>query len=247
MDDFSSPKLRRAWLSGYRASDVEVLLVQFRMRVTGLQRELDSLKDRLLRTESERDGARAFADELAAEREVAIRAGRTQVEQMLEEARLDAARIRAAAALEEERARTRVEELLKLRDTLATTIRTVSRDFERTMDGVEEQAPPEPEPAPVLPDVVSAPPTGDLFDRRVELEAGPFEDFASLAAFEQALGGLSKVEDVYIRRFEGDQATIEVTLHEPAHLLDEMNARLPYRLTVDVAEHDRIAVKVGDA
>jgi hypothetical protein len=248
MDDFSSPKLRRAWLSGYRTADVEVLLAQFRMRVTGLGRELDNLKDRLLRTESERNEARAVANELSAEREVAIRAGRTQVEQMLEEARLDAARIRAAAALEEERTRTRVEELLKLRDTLATTIRSVTRDFERTMDGVEEPAQtPEPEPAPVLPQVLRAPHTGDLFDRRVELEAGPFEDFASLAAFEQALGGLSKVEDVYIRRFEGDQATMEVTLHEPAHLLDEMTARLPYRLTVDVAEHDRIAVKVGDA
>jgi hypothetical protein len=250
MDDFSTPKLRRAWLSGYRVSDVEVLLAQFRMRVTGLQRELDSLKDRLLRTESERDGARTLVAELSAERETAIRAGRTQVEQMLEEARLDAARIRAAAALEEERTRTRVEELLKLRDTLATTIRSVTRDFERTMAGVEEPpaAEPTPEPAPVapaVPDVFPAAHTGDLFDRRVELEAGPFEDFASLAAFEQALGGLSKVEDVYIRRFEGDQATIEVTLHEPAHLLDEMNARLPYRLTVDVAEHDRIALKVG--
>jgi hypothetical protein len=180
-----------------------------------------------------------------------MRAGRTQVEQMLEEARLDAARIRAAAALEEERARTRVEELLKLRDTLATTIRSVTRDFERTMAGVDEPAPApepprEPEPAaPVAREISYASRTGDLFDRRVELEAGPFEDFASLAAFEQALVGLSKVEDVYIRRFEGDQATIELTLHEPAPLLDEMNERLPYRLTVDVAEHDRIALQVG--
>jgi hypothetical protein len=84
-----------------------------------------------------------------------------------------------------------------------------------------------------------------MFDGRVELLVGPFDDFASLSAFERALGSLPKIEDVYIRRFADDRATIDVTLQEPASLIEDMTKRLPYRLDVQHADVDRIAVTVS--
>src|SRR5262249_18637137 len=102
------------------------------------------------------------------------------------------------------------------------------------------------EPAEVAEMPVPAP-ARDVFDCQIELDAGPFNDFAALAAFERALGSLPKVEDVYIRRFEGDRAIIDVTLEEPAPLLESMAERLPYRLDIQSAVADRISMTVSSA
>jgi hypothetical protein len=215
MHDHSPPKLRRSWLSGYRVADVEVLRARLELTIAHLTQSLETVRARLAESEAERERLATEVPERA----------RAQADGLLEAARLDAARIRATAALEEQQARTRVDELLRLQETLATTIRRVTSDFEHTMS----DEPPPPGPAA----------------RTVELQAGPFRDFASLSAFEDALGTLSKVEEVYVRRFEGDRATIEVTLgEEPAALVDEMTARLPYTLSVDRTDADRIAVHV---
>jgi len=246
MHDHSPLKLRRSWLSGYRVSDVAVLRARLELTISHLPQALDAARARLAESEAERERLATEGSALA----------RARADELVEEARVDAARIRAAAALEEQEARTRVEELLRLQKTLATTIRAVTHDFERAMAGAEEPAPeqePEPEPAPAPtpipaptpPPPPPPPPAARGFARTVELEAGPFRDFASLSAFEDALGTLSKVDEVYVRRFEGDRATIELTLdEEPAALLDEMAARLPYTLSVDRADADRIAVHV---
>lgn len=249
MHDHSPLKLRRSWLSGYRASDVAVLRARLELTIAHLTQALEASRARLAESEAERERLEAEGSALA----------RARADELLEAARLDAARIRAAAALEEQEARTRVQELLRLQDTLAKTIRGVTRDFERAMAGAEEPAPepeperepdPEPEAVPIpipvpTPPPPPPPPAAQGFARTVELEAGPFRDFASLSAFEDALGTLSKVDEVYVRRFEGDRATIEVTLDEESTaLIDEMTARLPYTLSVDRADADRIAVHV---
>ena len=73
---------------------------------------------------------------------------------------------------------------------------------------------------------------GKLFDTAIELDAGPFGDLGSLTAFEQALAALPGVSEVYIRGFEAGRATIDLSLHAPAPLLEEMTERLPYVLDV---------------
>ena len=60
-----------------------------------------------------------------------------------------------------------------------------------------------------------------VFETRLELDAGPFSDFAALSAFERALAHLPKVEDVYVRRLADDRALIELTLNKVATLADD--------------------------
>lgn len=84
-----------------------------------------------------------------------------------------------------------------------------------------------------------------LFETRVELDAGPFTDFAALSAFERALAHLPKVEDVYVRRLADDRALIELTLSEPAPLLTEMRASLPYSIDVRSANRSKLVVNVA--
>jgi len=111
-------------------------------------------------------------------------------------------------------------------------------------------APPLPADALAIPAAPPPPPTSPavesegIFDTRVELDAGPFSDFAALSAFERALAHLPKVEDVYVRRLADDRALIELTLAEPAALLDSMRTALPYHLDVKSANRSRIVVNV---
>jgi hypothetical protein len=85
------------------------------------------------------------------------------------------------------------------------------------------------------------------FEGRVELDAGPFGDFAALSSFERSLSRLGGVEDVYVRRFSGDRALIELTLAHPLALLAEMRDHMPYGLDVQAIEAGRLAVTVAVA
>jgi hypothetical protein len=134
-----------------------------------------------------------------------------------------AADLRAEIARRTNEASAEVEELLKLRARLRA----------ETAGSPAVALPPTPAPTP---EVAESGRRGSVFDTFVEVEAGPFVDFAALSAFERALGRGEKVNDVYIRRFAQERATIEVTLSEPAPLLDGLQGVLPNAF--DVIEED---------
>jgi DivIVA protein len=106
-------------------------------------------------------------------------------------------------------------------------------------------APPPPQAPPARPVVVPDTEPEPLFETRVELDAGPFSDFAALSAFERALAHLPKVEDVYVRRLADDRALIELTLSEAAPLLETMRATLPYSIDVRSANRAKLVVNVA--
>jgi DivIVA protein len=111
-------------------------------------------------------------------------------------------------------------------------------------------APPPPvTPLPVSPPPVSPPPPAayeePVFEKRLELDAGPFSDFAALSAFERALGHLPEVEEVYVRRLADDRALIELTLNKVAPLLQTMRESLPYALDVRSASRSKIVLNVS--
>jgi DivIVA protein len=267
-DPPTTPNLRRAWFSGYRPVDVETLLSKFGARVSDLWGEVQALRGTVDELEFERGRLREqLAEVRGRERKLIESSAEQHPDRVLEEARaqalaivdaaqLDATRIRGEAGLEADTARAQVDELLRMRDTLAGTVRAVVREFESLVGRIDRGDPapvprtlhaaPEPAAAPAAPATEAPSANGTtVFDGRVELHVGPFDDFASLSAFERALGSLPKIEDVYIRRFADDRATIDVTLQEPASLIDDMTKRLPYRLDVQQADVDRIAVTLS--
>jgi hypothetical protein len=117
-------------------------------------------------------------------------------------------------------------------------------------------APPPPPPPPAAsyqppPPVAQAPPPPEqpapeepLFETQVELDAGPFPDFASLASFERALARLPRIDDVYVRRLADDRALIELTLSEPTDLLSAMRESLAYDLQVRSVSRTKLVVDV---
>jgi hypothetical protein len=290
MDDLSTHKLRRAWFSGYRVADVEILVAQMSLRLSQLAGDLGMTRARLEEAERERRELAALLDSAhrrevelierasaaEAERDEAVREALSRATHTIDEAQLDAARIRADATLDAERARGQVDELLRLRDTLVQTMRGVISDFDYAVGRVEKGEsvlPAEPTAAPVeaaangngnghanghgngngngngaahvaLP---RGPEDEQRFEGRVELDAGPFGDFAALSSFERSLSRLGGVEDVYVRRFSGDRALIELTLAHPLALVAEMRDQMPYGLELEAIEPGRLAVTVAVA
>jgi len=84
MDDPTpTPKLRRAWLAGYRVGDVEVLLAELRFKVTHLRDETQRLTVRLTEVERHRAELEQRAEPDPAPVEVAATA-EVEVEEVLE-------------------------------------------------------------------------------------------------------------------------------------------------------------------
>jgi DivIVA protein len=165
-----------------------------------------------------------------------------------------AARARADANRRLEETGGELNELLRLRESLVRSMRGVVGEFHDALARVERGdrlyavplEPPAGPPPPPPPETPPAPPPAaaeaspaepaahedPLFETRVELDAGPFADFASLSTFERALARMPGVDDVYVRRLADDRALIELTLRESAPLLVTMREHLPYELQV---------------
>lgn len=84
------------------------------------------------------------------------------------------------------------------------------------------------------------------FEGAVVVDAGPFRDFTTLSAFEQALARVPGAEDVYVRSFEGDRALIDLRLQGSVPLVEELKNRLSMPITVREAREGRLSVDVGD-
>jgi cell division septum initiation protein DivIVA len=176
---------------------------------------------------------------------------------ILAQAEEQAAKIRGDAYLKIEETAGQLEEILKLKGTLAESVRGVLTEVEQLLGriergertviepDVEDDGPPQ-SPTVSVPRA-AAEPGGPLFEQRVELDAGPFADFAALSTFERALGRLPSVQDVYVRRFAGEEATIELTLGEEIDLVAALRDVLPYEFDVERADSRSARLRVPSA
>lgn len=249
-------RLRRSVL-GFRRADVIAELER-------MHRQLDTIAGSLDETWREKEELKAELAATIRRQEQDAERIRTHAEQIEAEARAEASRIVAAAEEQAARIRTdagrrvadaagRLEELLRVREQVVGELRGIVDAYGTLLDRIDSGRPPAaaaaaaaataapPEAAPAARERVSGP--GDLFPRHVELEAGPFADFAELSAFERSLSRLPKVEDVYVRRFGDDRAEIELTLAEERPLVHDLTEHLPYRVVVTNGG-DRLRVDV---
>jgi cell division septum initiation protein DivIVA len=250
--------LRRSLFGGYRRADVEQLVASLQSQLERLRHPLDRVwvdRERLtqevakLQAEREhlrvqialqQDAARAAADELEAN-------ARARSARLLAEAEEEGARIRREAVQRVAQATAAVEDVLAVREQLLGELRGIMTAYGGLLGDAESGrpvvgvAPAEYAPPRAVPDDGAA---GEMFGRRVEVDAGPFADFSELHAFERALADLPNVDDVHVRRFTQDRADIELTLAVETALVHDLTSRLPYRMDVDVSGENRLAVQV---
>lgn len=250
----------RSALLGYRRADVIAELER-------MHEQLDAIAVSLDHAWREKESLRAELTATRARQEQELERERMRAERVEAEARAQAARIVAAA--EEQAARihadagrrvgeaaTRLENLLRVREQVLGELRGILQAYGSLLEQVEQGQPlatvvAEEEVALHWLTPVPEPPEehvageGDLFPRQVELDAGPFADFAELSAFERSLARLPKVEDVYVRRFGDERAEIELTLAEERPLVHDLMRHLPYRLAV-TSDDGRLQVELRD-
>jgi hypothetical protein len=187
------------------------------------------------------------------------------------EAEERAAELRSEASARIAATGEQIDDLLHARDALMTSVRATVGEFNALLATIDQghvsapraeapaapaselpqtyQAPApqhtEPEPAPQEHHVrahVSAVEPDRMYEGRVEVDAGPFVDFAALSSFERALARIGGVTDVYVRRFVDDRATIEVTLGEPTLLVRALAADLPFGFDVQSMDDEGLAL-----
>ena len=262
-------RLRRS-LFGYRRADVVAALEHLGWQLDSLAASVDRLylerqqllarldqaeeaRDRALEEQEERlqqiTEERRALDLARADQHLAE--ARAQAARLLAEAEEQAARLRHEAGLRVGDAASRLEDLLHVREQLLGELRGLLVSYGDLLgehEGRPLEHPAKAEPrveeasADVLPAVAES--GGGLFPRHVELDAGPFSDFTELSAFERALARLPKVDDVYIRSFGDERATIELSLTEQTPLAHDLTTKLPYGLRVERGDDARLHVEV---
>jgi hypothetical protein len=254
-------RLRRLRVGGgYRTDDVHALLTEFELRVRQLKQAIlhvRKLQEQLGAAQAEvavyraREiqitEAMAAAERRAQEIEASAQA---QARAVIAGAEEQASKTRGRAHVEAEQIAGQIDDILRLKETTFGSVRAALQHLGHELERIERgevvvapAAPHSPAEPPV--ETPGAVPSGGangggpgdetVFARHVELDAGPFPDFPSLSAFERAIGGLPGVEDVYVRRFFDERATIELSLTQETPLLSAMRGSLPYGFDVERA------------
>jgi cell division septum initiation protein DivIVA len=259
-DELVRPPLRyRRFGGGYRREDVDLLFAELRLTLRALELELGTLRDRTRDLEDRLRDARSEIDTFHAkgyELARAMSAARERTEKIEQETQARAeqliAEAEAEAARRIEAAEAQIAALAGERNRVLDEIRDLVNRVGASIAGIEGSDPVpgiEPEPLSVEDGFPGADLSGlrERFATHVELDAGPFPDFDSVAGFERELAGLAEVEDVYVRRVSGERATIELTVAKDTLLLAEMQERLPYHLEVRDRSLDRLVIDVEAA
>ena len=249
---------------GYSRRDVEVAFAEGRMALHQLREQsreqrdwIEKLDTELERSRGELEATRAREHEIqrltiAAEQQAAEieDAARERARQITATAEERATSMRTESALRAEEVSRQIDELLRVREQLVRAARGAAQQLDAAVTGIERGDYPlaaDPPRAPLEDHVERGETDGDgrLFDPVVEVDAGPFGDFAELSTFERALGRMPKVQDVYIRRFADERATIELTLVEAAPVVDLLHDVLPNEFDVVAATAGTLKITVA--
>jgi cell division septum initiation protein DivIVA len=237
-------------------------------RATELEVELRILRTRLeeyVRRETE--VKQALADVEA--RALAIEAdAKARALEVVREAEEHAARLRGEALQRLTQTGQELERLLVARESFVTSIRTALDSIEPALRGVETAAPaaqaPTPPPAQEFAatepsnEEDAAPLADDLrrralesderervYDGRVELDVGPFDDFGELSAFARTIRRIPGVVDVDVGAFADGRATLGITLGVPVVLGRALAETVPAAFAVDSASERSLAITLA--
>jgi hypothetical protein len=124
-----------------------------------------------------------------------------------------------------------LDELLAFRDQLVRTTDDLVAELSRVLTELGVDAPHDP--------------ADTLLSGHVVIEAAPFADFATLAAFEQALARTPGVVAVDVRALDSGRATIDVSLAGPVPLGSALRATAPVAFAVTAADEGRLTIALA--
>jgi hypothetical protein len=124
-----------------------------------------------------------------------------------------------------------LDELLAFRDRLVQTTDDLVSELSRVLTELGVGA--------------AADPADTLLSGDVTVDAAPFGDLATLAAFEQALQRVPGVAGVYVRALDAGRAAIDVRLSGPVALAAALRATAPLPFAVTDVRDGRLTLAIG--
>ena len=227
----------RRSLFGYNRFHVEEAISIQRARIHVVERELDEQRARAAEYEAE---AASLAG-MVVEREREIRALTLRLQEANEchdrsIASLDAVTARLEELQEQARGQATRIRMKALREAVEVSARVQALTDAHRQDAAaaEPTVMPNPETEAATP---AAEPAADaagfdgLYEGQVKLEIGPLGDFSQLVGFEDAVGQLGASE-ISVERFSEGRATLRMRLDEPVDLLRELEdlSRLDFKV-----------------
>jgi hypothetical protein len=218
----SKERFRRT-VRGYDPAEVDAAIEARDARLARLEREAQRLAERVVERERKLQNAlKRLGEGAGSARGVAALS--KGLEEIYGQARCQATRIRMKALDDAVQMADRVTELTKLRDELSARIHELAEVARLRLGTGGERSPVGTEPSRTSADGVYA---GD-----VEVEVGPFNDFAQLNGFEDAAAGIEGASEIRVSRFAEGRATVSMNLDGPVALLRELEERAPFEFKV---------------
>lgn len=224
----------RRTFGGFDPTQVRAALEERDARLARLEREAEQLARRVLETERRVRGqvGSGSPDEAGT-----IAALSRRLEEIHDQARRQATRIRMSALEDAVQIADRVTELSRVRDELGTRVSELAGMAGIKLGGGEERAAAGTEAAGAADGVYSGP---------VEIEVGPLRDFAQLTSFEDAASTIDSASDVQVERFADGRATFSMNFAQPVELLRELEERAPFDFRVRDTRSDGVVLDIDD-
>jgi hypothetical protein len=220
-------------MGGYDPAQVRAAIDERDERLVQLEREAQQLARRVIETEKKLQQA---LPKMGGEEGAISGLGR-RLEEIHEQARRQATRIRMSALDDAVQISDRVAELTRLRDELTGKVQGLAGMAGIKIGGQDRPAVGM-EPSRAAVDGVYAGP--------VEVEVGPLKDFAQLSNFEDAAAGIEGGSEVKVTRFSDGRATFSMNFAQPVELLRELEQRAPFGFSVRDTRTDGVVLDVDD-
>jgi hypothetical protein len=236
----SKERFRRA-LRGYDPDQVDAAIEARDARLARLEREAQRLAERVV--ERERRLQEVLRRPMAAAADtnrVALSRALASIEEIYGQARRQATRIRMRALEDAVQMAERVTEMSKLRDELGARISELA-EVARLRLGLEQQE--GRRQVGTEPARTAGP---GVYAGRIEVEIGPFRDFAQLTGFEDAAAGVEGASEIRVKRFADRRATFSISLENPVELLRELEERAPFDFVVRDTRGNGLVLDVED-
>jgi hypothetical protein len=146
-----------------------------------------------------------------------------------------------------------LDELLRFRDQLSEAATKLVEDYSRILEqlsrvtGDAPVPPPAPHPTPAaghatfpVPPPATTSSESTLFSGHVAIHAGPFEDIAALAQFEEALRAVPHAEQVSVRKLKDQRAVVDLQLGAEVPLVFELRRASDQTFDVDDVGEGRL-------
>jgi cell division septum initiation protein DivIVA len=233
---------------GYRRSEVDAALASRDARNWALQRDAEEALERCREATDIAAGAEVELGSLSAmvierEREIrgllerlseandrhdrnvaSLEAVSARLEEIQEQARGQATRIRMKALHEAVEVGRRAQELTDAQAGLSAEAPSANGSGESEIERAARS----------------------LYEGIVKVEIGPFDDFSQLVGFEDAAGQIDATAEISVERFSEGRATLSMRLDEPVDLLRELEERSPFDFRVRRTAEDNLILDVDD-